>query len=611
MEKNFFSRNLWSIVTTIYALLAFMLLVVSCNTSQRITHAENKEPASIRQPHRKEKQERDTTSYKAPETLKYKDDKGVEQTIVKAELDEKTGEYLSVFRLDEVVVTAMAKTVPERNGMVNLDFVVKVPHRLLQQDWQMVINPSLQNGSRVSKIDSIEITGTRYDYVDQRHEFYGKMRRKYEKDLRGSLHGRIDGVFSPKFRDAEKRVADAAYKHYMDSISMPKTGFRLDTIVRHPEDCEYYYTHVVSTKDIDSKLKIWFDARITNLGYDEFKLVKSDTLTFLISSMMQFLDRTPRYIRKTVSRRVTDELSANIQFLVGRAEVIDTLGNNAAEIQKIKDKFLEIHQGNEFVFDSIVFTASCSPEGSMASNAVLAKRRAASLKQFLIPIFQANPMAVDGMIERSVPENWKQCRSEVLKSPYINNAKEIVSIIDSEKDDDRKEARIAADYPADYKSLREKIYPVLRAVDFQFHLARRNMVEDTVVTNEIDYEYAEAIKLMDRRRYKEAMPKLLEYTDWNTAICYMSLGYDQMAYNIIIKEPESSDKNYLMAILSARLNKIEDAVSYFLKSCRMDYHKISRGELDPEISKLIRDYGLQKQLDQIEMESFLQEDTNL
>lgn len=592
-------------------LVAVMVLGWACNTSQRINYAENKEPASIRQPHRNEKLMRDTVSSKGPQMLKYKDDKGVEQTVVKAVLDEKTGEYINSINLDEVIVTAKAKTVPERNGMVNLDFVVKVPHRLLQQDWEMVINPSLQNGSDVSRIDSIQITGTRYDYVDQRHEYYGMMKRKYQKDLRGSLHGRIDGVFSPDFRNHEKQVADAAYKHYMDSIAVPQTGFRLDTIIRHAEDCEYYYTHVVPTRDIETKLKIWFDARITNLGYDEFKLVRSDTLTFLISSMMQFLDRTPRYIRKTVSRRVTDELSANIQFLVGRAEVIDTLGNNAAEIQKIKDKFFEIHNGNEFVFDSIVFTASCSPEGSMAGNAVLARKRAASLKSYLIPIFKANPMAVDGMIERSVPENWKQCRTEVLNSPYIVNAKQIADIIDTENNDDRKEARIAAEYPDDYKSMRDKIYPNLRAVDFQFHLARRNMVEDTIVTNEIDHEYAEAIKLMDRRRYKEAMPKLLEYTDWNTAICYMSLGYDRMAYNIMSKEPDSSDKWYLMAILSARLDKIEDAVAYYLKSCRMDYHKVVRGELDPEISKLIREYSLQKQLEQIEMEAILQEESNL
>lgn len=578
-------------------------VAVSCNTAQRINYAESKEAASIRQPHRGEKLDRDTT-FRAPQMIKYKDASGKEQTVVSAQYDEKTGEHITTLQLDEVVVTAKAKTVPERNGMVNLDFIVKVPHRLLQQDWEMHLTPSLQNGSRITKLDSIEITGARYDYVDQRHEFYGMMRRKYQKDLRGSLRGRVDHVFSPRFREGEKTVADAAYQRYMDSISVPETGFRLDTIVKYAEDCEYYYSHVVPTTDIDTKLKIWFNARITNLGYDDFKLVRSDTLTFLISSMMQFLDRTPRYIRKTISRRVTDELSANIQFLVGRDEVLDTLGNNAAEIKKITDKFNQINDGNEFLFDSIVFTASCSPEGSVQSNAALAKRRAASLKKYLTPLFSQNAMAIEGMKERSVPENWDQCRAEVLKSPFVVNAKKIVAIIDSEKNDDRKEARIAAEYPADYKNMREKIYPILREVDFEFHLSRRNMVEDTIVTNEIDHEYAEAIRLMDRRRYKEAMPKLLEYTDWNTAICYMSLGYDRMAYNIMVKEPESADRNYLLAILASRLNNIEDAVNLYLDACRKDYTKISRGEMDPEISRLIREYKLQKQLEEIENQSF-------
>ena len=32
-------------------------------------------------------------------------------------------------------------------------------------------------------------------------------------------------------------------------------------------------------------------------------------------------------------------------------------------------------------------------------------------------------------------------------------------------------------YPADYKRIREKHYPLLRGVEFKFHLHRRNMLQ--------------------------------------------------------------------------------------------------------------------------------------
>ena len=35
-------------------------------------------------------------------------------------------------------------------------------------------------------------------------------------------------------------------------------------------------------------------------------------------------------------------------------------------------------------------------------------------------------------------------------------------------------------YPEDYRRIREKHYPLLRGVEFLFHLHRRDMIQDTV-----------------------------------------------------------------------------------------------------------------------------------
>ena len=144
--------------------------------------------------------------------------------------------------------------------------------------------------------------------------------------------------------------------------------------------------------------------------------------------------------------------------------------------------------------------------------------------------------------------------------------------------------------------IRNELYPMLRAVDFVFYLSRRGMVEDVVYTNVIDTAYANALKLMDRRKYKEAMPKLLEYQDWNTAICYMSLGYNDTALQIFEKQKQSEDRDYMLAILYSRVGKIENAGETLMPCCKEDESKIDRGELDPEISRLMDKYNLRDRL---------------
>ena len=82
--------------------------------------------------------------------------------------------------------------------------------------------------------------------------------------------------------------------------------------------------------------------------------------------------------------------------------------------------------------------------------------------------------------------------------------------------------------------------------------------------------------------------------DYNTAICLMSLGYDKRALDIMLQQPDTSDRNYVLAILYVRLKMQEQAVKSYIKSCDQDESKIWRGKLDPEINTLIKTYNLYK-----------------
>lgn len=574
-------------------LLVLALMVGGCNTGQRIFLAEQKDMTNIRQPFQNEKRTGvDTTGM--DKVVTYVNEKDFKGQVAVMELDSATGEYVTTQQLQEITVVAKSKTVPERNGKVNIDFIVRIPRSLLQTDWSMTIAPVMDNGGTIIILDSIEIRGKENNAFTERMKKYEEREaRRWQKSTE-KMQNRTGLVFSVKERKRQMANATKNIQYIENEKEKEGYGLRLDTVMQSDNDFYYYYSQSFPALDLQSRLKVYFRAYITNCGFEKYALQDGDTLDYYISSMMQFLDRTPRYKRMLVQRRVTESATANVLFNVGQAVVLDTLADNFRELRKIESKMSELNTSNEFVIDSIVMTAYCSPEGTEAANRVLARLRAHELKKYLMPVISTNAEAEDLLKVKWMPEDWTRTRDLISKDNNIMNKAGILGIIDSQKNLDLRENEIRRLYPADYDYIRNKIYPQVRSVDFQFFLARRNMVEEFMYTDVIDTLYADALALMDRRKYREAMPKLLEYEDWNTAICYMSLGYDGSAWNILIKQPKTSDREYLMAILAARMGKTEMAMQLYMEACKMDEGKIMRGELDPEISQLIKKYGLNR-----------------
>lgn len=67
------------------------------------------------------------TACKVPEQIAWTDDKGERHIVTRAEKDSVTGEEITSVELSEITVMARSKQVAERNGKINLDFVVTVP----------------------------------------------------------------------------------------------------------------------------------------------------------------------------------------------------------------------------------------------------------------------------------------------------------------------------------------------------------------------------------------------------------------------------------------------------------------------------------------------------
>ena len=346
-------------------------------------------------------------------------------------------------------------------------------------------------------------------------------------------------------------------------------------------------------------MDLYLAGNVFALDKSTFNLPQSDTITYFVSSMIQFIDPSERFIHKIIERHAEANFSAHITFPVGRENIDENLNDNATEIAKVQDIIKQLTWSSEFMIDSINMTASASPEGPWKLNEALAKRRAVSLKNYFAKKMD-DRVGVDTLFNAKwIAEDWKRVYELISQDNYLTSKNQILDIISEEPDPDTRELLIKKKYPAEYAHIKDSIYPKLRTVEFQFNLHRSGMTKDTIHTTEPDTLYSRGRELLKSRKYKDALAILIEYNDYNTAIAYMSLGYDKPAYDILLKEQENANQEYLLAILCSRFGKEEEAVRRFLHSCELDNSKVYRGALDPEINRLIRKYNLNKKIEEL------------
>ena len=398
---------------------------------------------------------------------------------------------------------------------------------------------------------------------------------------------------------------------------------RLDTVIYRPDGrIDYYYTEQVQADENTSKLRLYLTGEVENRSGRTYRITRSDTLLYNVASMTTFLDERTRYMQRIVLRDAEANARFFFTFPVGKASLVDTLTENRRQIAAVRSLTRGLMTDPVYIIDSITLRATASPEGAWHLNERLARERAEALRRVLVSEFRVlydslnvagsytldekgNQVVADNddrlpdlpNLLRStwLAEDWDELYRLVAADTVLTHKEEILEMIRWEGNPDTREWRIRLKYPREYTHLRRAIYPQMRAVDFRFNLHRRGMKQDTVYTTEVDSNYMHAVDLLRKRRYEEALTILRPYEDRNTALAYMSLGYDAAAYRILRARPEASttaDIQYMLAILAARLGDEEQAVQYFLRAVELRENLKFRGNLDPEISRLIRRYGL-------------------
>lgn len=401
-------------------------------------------------------------------------------------------------------------------------------------------------------------------------------------------------------------------------------GIRLDTVLRSLNgDFVYAYTQSIATRPKLRKVDIVLGGDIYESDRKLYEMERTEPLSFYISSMSTLLDPSERYMTRIVERRAAANTACYVEFEQGKAEVKADLGYNREELSRIRGNILEVLDNQNFDLDSIVIAASASPEGTLVHNNALSAQRAASVAAYFdkdIRHYRDSvrrsgfTMTVDadgrervGKVDipdirfhsRSNGENWELLSLLVDQDSTLSPKDKYAYLKHLEISDwDQRESALQKE--PFYRHLREKLYPRLRTVKFDFYLHRKGMIKDTVHTTELDSTYMKGIALLKEREYGKALEFLRPYRDYNTAIACVSLDYNASAMAILQELERTPAVNYMLAVLYARHNDDERAVQCYLDACRADRSFIFRGNLDPEIYILIQRYGLHREEDPFE-----------
>lgn len=361
------------------------------------------------------------------------------------------GERVMSLQIEQVTVVAKVRSVPERNGRVHLDFVVTLPKQLLGSSRSVVITPLLHKPDGTVPLEDLVIRGGRFSLLQERDYWqYETYVRRFRPDTLGR---------------------EAAFQRFV-KFPYPEDA-RLDSLVESRSTITYYYSQEVLTDETSKKMLITLTGKVQAVDDSAYRLPPSDTLAYLVSSMLSFVDTLPRYRIRT--------------------------------------------------------------------------------------------------------------------DPALTNREAMLELLSAERDPDRRERLLRERFPREYAYLKEVIYPQLRAVDFRYNLRRKGMVKDTIHTTELDTTYARGVELLQRRQYARALYILRDYNDRNTVVAHLSMDHNERALELLSTMPTDAVTEYLRAIACSRLGRKAEGREHFIEACRLDERMEYRGNLDPEISELLKD----------------------
>lgn len=382
-------------------------------------------------------------------------------------------------------------------------------------------------------------------------------------------------------------------KLYSEMVPFPlHEDYCKDTIVDAKSDfiCELERSLPI-TGDMEN-VKVFVLGKIIAIDQSFYNIPVNDTLSYSISSLNQLADTaliTRHYkIYRNMFSKMTfyPEFEANKYDFNARNKankmMIDSLMNS---YKSFTDKDLRI--------DSVRLYMTSSLDGSWDFNVNLTQKRADAIKSYLKRSY--SDINVENIfIAKGKSEDWYTLAKMVKESVKLENKEAILDKLAKTVHPDKTEAELRWDpkFRKDYKYLKANVFPKMRKADITMYISRPGMTAADSIVGTYREDYAEGIRLLQKRQYWDAVQQLAKYPDYNTALNLILIDNDEKALNLLERLEQTPNVMYLSSIAAYKIGKKDEAKDFLLNACEQDPELKWRAILDVETKDLIKQYNL-------------------
>lgn len=212
------------------------------------------------------------------------------------------------YGLNEVEVVARSRFTPERNGKINVDFIVKVPKELIDRNWMIKMQPIILHRDSIQKLDYLVIKGTQF-----------------------ALKQKLD------YQAYEDYLNSIVAKEDYDSVFLDHRAIQQDIIDRQ----NFYYSEYHNDWSLHKEYEDWLEKEKEKLAQEK-ALLKGQIAEMQYNYKRMLLTHAIRDIARGVDTTGL-AVSYNMQFLRKASGMQKRL--NALEMGDIKipKKYKEVH----------------------------------------------------------------------------------------------------------------------------------------------------------------------------------------------------------------------------------------------------------------------------
>ncbi len=279
------------------------------------------------------------------------------------------------------------------------------------------------------------------------------------------------------------------------------------------------------------------------------------------------------YIRPAAEKVKTRAIegTAYIDFPVNKTVIYPDYRRNREELGKIEATIDSVRGDRDVTITSVWLKGYASPESPYAHNRNLAIGRTEALKKHIQQLYHFGEGVIATDFE---PEDWEGLRRYVEES-NLDHRREILALIDSDREPDNKEWKLKSTYPEEYMFLYRNCYPALRHTDYRITYDIRSYHDAEEIQQVMDTQ-PQKLSLNEfyvvAQQYEPGSDEFTEVfetavrmyptdrtANLNAANAAMRRGDNDAAERYLAKAGDSAGAVYARAALAIRRGDLDEA----------------------------------------------------